>query len=80
MSDPSIHAPPTQRMLAVIRAAHQAHEFLHRQAGRNADWPIAIKVDNQDTADALCLKLSALAGALKEFHEHCPELRAEVFA
>jgi hypothetical protein len=51
-------------MTGIAEAASALHEFLDQTAGDTADWPVRIKVD-EDNADELCRLMNELRDRLK---------------
>lgn len=59
-------AGPTREALSEVRvAASNLIAFLNENVGDTADWPIAIKVDDDGVADELCRRLNVISSALK---------------
>lgn len=47
-------------------AAKDLLEYLHRNAGDNADWPLDLVARDQESADTLCEKLNTLQKLVDE--------------
>jgi hypothetical protein len=53
-----------EAMVGIAESAGALHEFLNKTAGDTADWPVRIKVD-EDNADELCRLMNGLRTKLK---------------
>lgn len=65
-----IHDPTWKWCLPrIVIAADNLERYLHANSGDNADWPIHLKTDNEESAKLLMENLQILREALFEWRE-----------
>lgn len=66
---------PKNPAIQLARASHHLLEYLGENSRTNADWPIRITVDCEETTHTLADALMELEFALIQFNENTPCLK-----
>ncbi len=57
----------TPEQLEIIKAADELEAWLYFNVGETADFPVRLKCDCTEAANALCARLDALRNALRPY-------------
>lgn len=69
--------PDFNALAAIAIRAFVLDEFLRKNVGRTADWPIKIVVDNDESAKVLTAIMSSLTHQLRPHREFFENLRKQ---